>query len=85
MPKFEKSTGYKMRGFSGFGNSPAKGHEEGHEEEKVIEAHNEKLAEYLKSSGKKTLRGGIQAAREGYAEQEGPKFDGFFGKIFGGK
>jgi hypothetical protein len=24
MPKFEKSTGYKMKGFSGFGNSPAK-------------------------------------------------------------
>ena len=24
MPNFKKSTGYKMKGFSGFGNSPAK-------------------------------------------------------------
>jgi len=73
-----------MRGFGGFGNSPIKKHKEGHKEE-VIEAHNEKLAEYLKSSGEKTLKGGMQAAREGYAEQEGPKVGGWLGKIFGGK
>lgn len=69
-------TPFKMKGPSLYKNSPAKEHEEGHkEEEKVVHAENKELADYLQSDGKKTIRGGIAAAKAGYANQSGPKLD----------
>ena len=68
--------------FRELGSSPAK--QEKKEEEEVVEAHNQKLADYLTSDGKKTIRGGIKAARQGIAEQDGPKLGGLLKGIFGG-
>lgn len=86
-------TPFKMKGPSLYKNSPAKEHKEGHkeEEEKVVHAENKELANYLQSDGKKTIRGGIAAAKAGYANQSGPKIDieggagGFLSGILGGK
>lgn len=80
-----KMKGNPMQRNFGIG-SPAKKHEEGHEEEEIVEAHNQKLSDYLTSDGTKTVRGGIKAARQGLAEREGPKLKlgGWIGKLFGG-
>ena len=79
---------YNMKGSPfqrNFGiGSPAKKHKEGHEEEEIVEAHNQKLADYLTSGGKKTIGGGIKAARQGIAEQDGPKLGGWLKGVFGG-
>ena len=77
---------FKMKGPTFFNKkSPLKKHEEGHEEEeeRVINAENQELSDYLTSDGNKTIKGGIKAAKTGIANKGGPKL-GWLGKLFGG-
>ena len=80
-PAKQKNTRSKLDVFS-----PLKKHEEGHEEEeeRVINAENQELSDYLTSDGNKTIRGGVKAARAGIANQSGPKFGGGGGGLLGG-
>lgn len=70
---------FKMKGFSGFKNSPAKhkvkDDEHDHPHKEIVHADNQELSDYLSSDGTKTIRGGIKAAKTGYANQSGPKLD----------
>ena len=70
MPNFKKSTGYKMKGFSGFGNSPAKmyGKKSPAKKELVGDQHN--LPEELKA--KIEAAPGKMYGEKSPMKQEGP-------------